>query len=120
MSADPRSIIGVTLSGEILEIGPGHVPFPVGAGARVRYVDGSVEGARDANWTEWIGAPNGPKADFNLNIDVDGLAPIPNCSLDAVIACHVIEHFANPIAALREIERVLRYQGQLVLVVPDR
>jgi SAM-dependent methyltransferase len=57
---------------------------------------------------------------LNINLDVDGLAPIPDCSLDAVIACHVIEHLVNPISALREFERVLRRQGRLVLVAPDR
>jgi hypothetical protein len=66
------------------------------------------------------GAPRGPKADFSLDIDADGLAPIPSSGLDAVVACHVIEHLANPIAALLEFERVLRYHGRLVLVVPDR
>jgi hypothetical protein len=32
----------------------------------------------------------------------------------------LIEHLVNPVAALREFERVLRPQGRLVLVVPDR
>ena len=49
-----------------------------------------------------IGSPRGPQADLKIDLDVDGLAPIPDCCLDAVIACHVIEHLANPIAALRE------------------
>jgi SAM-dependent methyltransferase len=119
-SSDPRSIIGQTLSGDVLEIGPGHVPFPVAGSARIRYVDRSVEGGRDANWPELAGAPRGPKADFNLDIDADGLVPILSRGLDAVVACHVIEHLANPIAALLEFERVLRYHGRLVLVVPDR
>jgi SAM-dependent methyltransferase len=104
----------------VLEIGPGHDPFPVAPGTRVRYADRSVEGGRDKNWPELAGHPYGPSADFNINLDVDGLAAIPDDSLDAVIACHVIEHLANPVAALREFERVLRPQGRLVLVVPDR
>jgi hypothetical protein len=79
-----------------------------------------VKGGRDKNWPELVGSPHGPEADLNINLDVDGLAPIPDCSLDAVIACHVIEHLVNPISALREFERVLRRQGRLVLVVPDR
>jgi len=117
---DPRSVIGQTLSGDVLEIGPGNDPIPVAPGARVRYADRSVEGGRDKNWPELIGLPHGPAADFNINLDVDGLTAIPSDSLDAVIACHVIEHLANPIAALREFERVLRPKGRLVLVVPDR
>ena len=117
MPEDPRSVIGQTIFGDVLEIGPGHEPFPVAPGARVRYADRSVDGGRDKNWPELVGFPHGPAADWNINLDVDGLDAIGDGTLDAVIACHVIEHLANPIAALREFERVLRPQGRLVLVV---
>jgi SAM-dependent methyltransferase len=116
----PREVIGETLSGDILEIGPGSAPFPVVAGSWMITVDKTVPGGRDLNWPELIGTPHGPDSDFDLDLDVDGLAPLADASFDVVIACHVIEHLANPLAALREFHRVLRPTGRLVLVVPDR
>ena len=45
---------------------------------------------------------------------------LADASRDAVVASHVIEHVANPVAALVEFHRVLRPGGRLVLIVPDR
>lgn len=115
-----RKAIGATLQGEVLEIGPGHQPFPTPATARVTFADRPLAGGRDANFPELVGQPHGPDADVELDLDVDGLRTFADGSFDAVIASHMIEHLANPIAALGEMHRVLRPGGKLVLVVPDR
>ena len=120
LADDPREPIGRTLTGDVLEIGPGFAPFTTAPGARVRYADRSVEGGRDKNWPEIANLPHGPQAHIDVNIDTDGLAAIPDQSLDVVIACHMIEHLANPIAALVEFHRVLRIGGRVVIVMPDR
>jgi SAM-dependent methyltransferase len=46
---------------------------------------------------------------------LDGIA---DASYDALLACHVLEHLANPVAALLEWRRAVRPGGQLVIVVP--
>lgn len=46
--------------------------------------------------------------------------PFHDHSLDYVLASHVLEHVANPVAALAEWYRVVRPGGLLYLVVPDR
>lgn len=46
--------------------------------------------------------------------------PFHDHALDYVIASHVLEHVANPVAALAEWYRVLRPGGIIYLVVPDR
>jgi SAM-dependent methyltransferase len=46
--------------------------------------------------------------------------PFHDHSLDYVIASHVLEHVANPIAALAEWYRVVRPGGIIYVVVPDR
>ncbi|MDX2186558.1 MAG: class I SAM-dependent methyltransferase [Opitutaceae bacterium] len=45
--------------------------------------------------------------------------PFNDGTLDYVASSHVLEHVANPVAALREWTRVLRHQGIIYLVVPD-
>lgn len=39
---------------------------------------------------------------------------------DCVLSCHVLEHIANPIKALRAWRRVLRPGGRLVMLLPRR
>lgn len=46
--------------------------------------------------------------------------PFHDDSLDYVVTSHVLEHVANPVAALVEWHRVLRSGGIMYLVVPDR
>lgn len=48
------------------------------------------------------------------------LTPLADDSYDAVISSHVLEHFANPIGALREWLRVLRPGGWLLIVLPHK
>jgi SAM-dependent methyltransferase len=48
------------------------------------------------------------------------LAPLADDSYDAVISSHVLEHFANPIGALREWLRVLRPGGWFLMVLPHK
>jgi SAM-dependent methyltransferase len=118
--AGVRDAIGATLDGDVLEIGPGHQPFPAPGAARVTFADRTVEGGRDATWPELVGQPHGPRADAEVDLDTDGLRSFGDGSFDAVVASHMIEHVANPLAALSEMHRVLRPGGRLVLVVPDR
>lgn len=46
--------------------------------------------------------------------------PLADHTLDYLCSSHVLEHLADPIAALHEWHRVLRPGGCLYLVVPDR
>lgn len=46
--------------------------------------------------------------------------PVPDASVDFVISSHVLEHFADPIAALVEWYRVVRPEGYVYMIVPHR
>jgi SAM-dependent methyltransferase len=48
------------------------------------------------------------------------LSDLSDDSYDAVLSSHVLEHFANPIGALREWLRVLRPGGSFLIVLPHK
>jgi SAM-dependent methyltransferase len=47
------------------------------------------------------------------------LTPVGDGSYDFVLSSHNLEHFANPVKALKEWKRVTRPNGALILVLPD-
>ena len=50
--------------------------------------------------------------------DGSNLVGVENGSYDFALSSHNLEHFANPVKALREWQRVLRPGGSLILVLP--
>lgn len=52
--------------------------------------------------------------------DGSQLSFILNASYEAILSCHSIEHFANPIKALKEWMRILTGDGYILLVVPHK
>ena len=57
------------------------------------------------------------RQDVDLNLDLTCLE-LPDCSLDVLIAIHVLEHIPDDGSAIREIFRVLRGGGWAGLMVP--
>jgi SAM-dependent methyltransferase len=88
-----------------VEIGPGASPVP-GLEPRPFYVDCFKSFGAEPNLADYYGHAC--------------RLPFHNHSLDYVVASHVLEHVANPVAALAECCRVVRPGGILYLVVPDR
>ncbi|MBI5689412.1 MAG: class I SAM-dependent methyltransferase [Verrucomicrobia bacterium] len=88
-----------------VEIGPGTSPVP-GLDPRPVYVDCFKSFGAEPNLADFYGHATA--------------LPFHDHSLDYVIASHVLEHAANPVAALAEWYRVVRPGGLLYFVVPDR
>jgi SAM-dependent methyltransferase len=108
------------LVGDGLELGPGHVPFPLPViGATVRYVDRWEPDTNQALFPE-LGEAEFPRPDVVADLDRDGLRSFADASTDFVVASHVLEHVADPLGILDEIHRVLRVGGIAILLVPDR
>ncbi|MGA2220142.1 MAG: class I SAM-dependent methyltransferase [Terracidiphilus sp.] len=55
----------------------------------------------------------------NFFCDGSDLAPVADSSYDFVLSSHNLEHFANPVKALREWQRVAKPGGILVLALPN-
>lgn len=54
-----------------------------------------------------------------MHHDIEKGLPFPKGHFDAVNCRHIIEHVENPMFLLREIHRVLKPKGKLVMLTPD-
>jgi len=63
--------------------------------------------------------PSKTKA-FQYILEPVDLVSIQNCKYDFVISCHNLEHIANSIKALNEWLRVIKIDGYLLVVVPNK
>jgi SAM-dependent methyltransferase len=52
--------------------------------------------------------------------DGTDLKPVHDFSYECVLACHCLEHVANPLRALEEWKRVLKEDGLLLLILPHK
>jgi len=60
------------------------------------------------------------QAGAQIICEATNLQPIRDSSYDCVLACHCLEHIANPLRALAEWKRVLKDRGLLLLVLPHK
>jgi SAM-dependent methyltransferase len=107
-----------------IEIGGPSGLFQPGSPLPLYHRLGSLDNCNFSAATVWGDHP----ADFvfcarkppgrNIICDGSALTPVAGSSYDFVLSCHNLEHFANPVKALREWKRVLRPGGLLVLVLP--
>ena len=107
------------LRGNGIEIGAFHEPAPLPADAHVTYADVFTRAQAIELFPE---VDPSRMVDPTLIVDLDrtGLDSIGSDSLDFVIACHVLEHLANPLLAIAEIFRVLGPGGRAVIAIPDK
>ncbi len=72
-----------------------------------------------------VGVDTEPELAGNPNIEEPVLGdlsalPFRDETFDLVICKHVLEHLEHPLAAFRELARILRPQGRLVILTPNR
>lgn len=120
-TAAARRQLSRHLRGAGIELGPGHVPFPrPEIGVEIRYVDRwSPEQNREL-FPELSEEGSFPEPDVVCDFDTERLSAFDDRSQDYVVASHIIEHVADPLGILCDMNRVLRPGGLLVLLLPDR
>jgi SAM-dependent methyltransferase len=86
---------------------------------------GSLDNCDISRSTAWANHSDSyrysPQKPAGKNIFCDGsdLSIVADKSYDFILSSHNLEHFANPVKALKEWQRVMRPGGSLVLVLPN-
>jgi SAM-dependent methyltransferase len=104
-------VLGPTLPklrGSLLDVGCGEMPFRFALHPDVRYCGIDVEEALAFGMT----------ADSSISAFDGRNIPFPDDHFDNILCTEVIEHAADPVQLAREMYRVLKPGGQLVLTVP--
>ena len=113
-----KRLFSAYIQGDGIEVGGLHNPMPVGAGARVRYVDRFDDDELDSTFEE---IQDKPKVSVDIVAAAEKLSTaLAHGSVDFVLANHVIEHIEDPIGALVEFYKILKPGGIVHLAVPDK
>ncbi len=125
----------LTVDLDRLQVGPGDVVLDLGCGggrhafaalrrgARVVALDADPAELTAVRATVTAMAEAGEIPDPGRSVEVRGDAlrlPLPNDSVDRVVAAEVMEHIPEDTAALAELVRVLRPGGLMAVTVPAR
>jgi predicted SAM-dependent methyltransferase len=116
-----RGLLTRFLMGAGVELGPGHHPMPMlFPDVTVRYVDRWDPEQNRALFPDVANGSTFTAPDVVANLDVDRLSALADESQDFVVASHLLEHLANPLAQLEDIHRVLKRGGVALIFLPDR
>jgi SAM-dependent methyltransferase len=116
-----RGLLTRFLIGAGIELGPGHHPMPMlFSDVTVRYVDRWDPEQNRALFPDVANGSTFTTPDVIANLDVDRLSALADDSQDFVVASHLLEHLANPLAQLEDMHRVLKRGGVALIFLPDR
>lgn len=110
-----------------LEIGGPSPSFSHKGFLPVYDILGKLDGCNFGNQTVWEGNLEegenyiwGNQKGYQFISDGSDLSAVDDGTYEVILSCHSIEHFANPIKALKEWNRVLTPEGCMLLVVPHK
>lgn len=111
-----------------IEIGGPSYIFKLKGALPIYLYANKVDGVNYSNDTIWEGVIkegefyNYQERDMGYQYIAEGtdLSAISNEKYDFVLSCHSLEHIANPIKALKEWHRILKPNGTIVLILPNK
>ncbi len=111
-----------------LEIGGPSNSFSIRSYFPVYLFAKRIDGVNFSNNTIWEGSINegvnysyyADKKGFQYIAEATGLSKIESNSYDFILSCHSLEHTANPLKALQEWNRVIKIDGYMILILPDK
>jgi SAM-dependent methyltransferase len=96
----------------LIDVGCGHGDlFAALRGAFTAYVG--------CDLVRYEGFPTDPTAEFRL-ADLNGAIPVETSSADLAVSVETIEHLENPRAFLRELTRIARPGGTIIVTTPNQ
>jgi SAM-dependent methyltransferase len=105
LAAVRRFADGLPAGARVIDIGAGDGPYRE-LFDRCEYVT-----------VDWANSPHEDASDTDVVASADSL-PLEDASFDAALSTQVLEHVPAPIDVLREVYRVLRPGGSLLVTVP--
>lgn len=111
-----RTLAEIPAGWRILDAGAGELQYRPFC-AHLTYVSqdfGEYDGAGDARGLQ---TDQWDQSQLDIMSDILNI-PEPDESFDAVMCIEVLEHLPDPVGALRELTRLLRPEGRLILTAP--
>ena len=110
-----------------IEIGGPSGMFNVNSYLPLYAIAKEIDGVNFSNLTVWEGALSEGrnykyfnKTGYQFITEGDNLINIKNETYDFVLSCNNLEHMANPIKAIFEWKRILKKDGVMLLVLPNK
>jgi SAM-dependent methyltransferase len=100
-----RPLMGIACRGLVLDAGAGRSGWQQTILATAAGYESLDIAPRGTHRPDWIG-------------DLTSMPQVPSQRFDAVVCHQVLEHVTDPLAALREMRRVLKPGGQMIISVP--
>lgn len=119
MNLRHRKIGYQLLSGQGLEIGALHEKAVLPSKCSVEYCD-AISKEQAMKLFPEIKHHQLVEVKYICNLDEEGLSVFNDTSYDFIILSHVIEHVANPINVVKELFRVVKPGGIVLIAAPDK